>query len=122
MLAAINNNNNMTENISNKITELQRLLNKLQLTSGVSTHQLARNQFPMHKLVMAALMLHNPKKALFPNRGLTRNEIVTEISKLGQRVTSQFVSATLDTLQKQRKVKGLYYSDTGKSYVWQIVK
>ncbi len=109
-------------NIANaKLAELlistQNLVNR-QLSAGVAVHQIARNPFSMKRMIMATFILHNPKKVLFPNIGLTSTEILEAIKAMNFRATRQQINLELQNLKRMKKVTGGYYEGSGKAYVW----
>jgi len=100
--------------INNKLNELLTL----QYEAGVAVHQLARNPFPMKKLILATFVLHNQATVKFPNVGLLVDEIISNIKAMKYRVTKEQVLSELQNLKKDGKIDGSYFKGSARSYVW----
>ena len=88
-----------------------------QKAAGISKHQWARNILPMHKLVILAFLVADPKTEY--NKGMTLLEILNVIQSLGQRVTYSQLACTLVHMRNHNILKTV--GNDSKTYHYQMV-
>ena len=88
-----------------------------QKAAGISKHQWARNILPMHKLVILAFLVADPKT--LDNKGMTLIEILNVIQSLGQRVTYNQLACTLVNMRHHEILK--IVGNDAKAYHYQMV-